>query len=409
VAIQFAWGLHCVHELGLVHQDVKPGNVLMGRDKKVAVQGVKPRLTDYGLARARAAAGERYVPDPGRSSLVSNGGGTPAFWSPEQAQGLALTRQTDIWSWGVSVLEMFMGQVSWRSGDQAPEHLERYLQHSACDKATPGRPAGVAAWLRQHFRPNPPERPEGIPAMPASAAALLRECLRQNPAERLPSLTEAVHRLKAIYRRSVGTRYSRSLEPIERARSPQAGVNERRDLRGASWNDPQLWLERALQAAGRDPAEAGAIVTRRGVTRRGELVAELAVYDEAKRLYERLVRDGRKELEEDLARLCTDKALVHATAADSSGLIREHDQAIAIRERLVNQEGRRELANDLARAYFSKANALSDLGEHRAAVALYDQAIAIRERLVNQEGRRDLVDDLAQMKAYRRDALSKLG
>ena len=89
----------------------------------------------------------------------------------------------------------------------------------------------------------------------------------------------------------------------------------------------------------------------RGVTRRGELVAEVAVYDEAKRLYVRLVRGGQKELESDLATLCWEKALVHRTAADQHGALQEYDQAIAIRERLVNQEGRRELANDLAMAF----------------------------------------------------------
>ena len=322
VAIQFAWGLHCVHQLRLVHQDVKPGNVMMGRDQKVAVQDVKPRLTDYGLARARAAAGERHVPDAGRSLLVSNGGGTPAFWSPEQAQGLPLTFETDIWSWGLSVLEMFTGQLRWNSGDQAPEHLEQYLQRSAHDKAITRQPARVAAWLRKCFRRNPAEQFEAIPGMPASMAALLRECFRPNPAERLPSLAEAVHRLKAIYRKFLGTAYSRSLEEIERADPSQAGVNERRGDPNVSWSDPQMWLEAALRAAGRDPAEAGAIVSRRGMTRRGELVAELTVYGEAKRLYEQLVRDGRKELERDLARLCMEKGLVHATAADFTGRIR---------------------------------------------------------------------------------------
>lgn len=44
--------------------------------------------------------------------------------------------------------------------------------------------------------------------------------------------------------------------------------------KGAKWTDPQVWLERALQVAGRDPTEAAAIVSKRGVTRRGELVAE---------------------------------------------------------------------------------------------------------------------------------------
>src|SRR5437016_10366398 len=108
-AIQFAWGLQCLHELGLVHQDVKPANVMMDKDAHVAVQGVKARVTDYGLARARAAGGEQNASELGGSILVSSGGYTPAYCSPEQVAGGKLGRRTDVWSWGVSVLEMFQG------------------------------------------------------------------------------------------------------------------------------------------------------------------------------------------------------------------------------------------------------------------------------------------------------------
>jgi hypothetical protein len=57
----------------------------------------------------------------------------------------------------------------------------------------------------------------------------------------------------------------------------------------------------------------------------------------------------------------------------------------------------------------NKAIAVSTLGDDRGAVALYDQAIAIRERLVNQEGRRELVGDLARLKTYRGEILITLG
>ena len=162
VAIQFAWGLHCLHELGLVHQDVKPGNVLMGRDEKNVLEGVSPRVTDYGLARARAAAGETFSTssDPSRSIVVSSGGGTPAYWSPEQAAGLPLTRKTDIWSWGVSVLEMFTGEMTWISGQGAAEVLEQHLRQDRHDEAIPAMPGRLSELLRQCFREKPGERPD---------------------------------------------------------------------------------------------------------------------------------------------------------------------------------------------------------------------------------------------------------
>lgn len=91
VTIQFAWGLHYAHEQGLIHQDVKPGNVLVNNDGTV-------KVTDFGLAKARVLAGETPLSFAGQSILVTSGGMTPAYCSPEQANGEPLSRKTDIWS-----------------------------------------------------------------------------------------------------------------------------------------------------------------------------------------------------------------------------------------------------------------------------------------------------------------------
>jgi serine/threonine protein kinase/lipopolysaccharide biosynthesis regulator YciM len=389
LAIQFAWGLHCVHELGLVHQDVKPANVMVapstnsGQGKlNVAVQGVKARVTDYGLARARAAGGERYVPELGRGLLVSSGGYTQAYCSPEQAAGRKLDQRTDVWSWGVSVMEMFHGGVSWYSGSIAAEALEAFLEHNGEE--------------------------EHIPAMPAEVAAVLKGCFQRDPAQRWEDLAAVVQMLKVVYRSVVGAVYSRALGTISRS-DPQAGVGERRARHGASWTDPQIWLEQALRAEGRDAAEVAEIVTRHGSSRRGQLVADVATYDEARRVYERLVKGGRKDLRNDLADLCNNAAFVHTTADDTSGALALYDRAIEIRERLVNVEGRREISNGLAGLYMNKANVVTNIGDNRSALALYDRASEIYERLVNVEGRRELANDLARLYSNKGNAVRNLG
>ena len=127
IAIQFAWGLHYAHEQGLIHQDVKPGNVLVNTDGTV-------KVTDFGLAKARALAGKTPMYSAGQSILVTSGGMTPAYCSPEQANGKPLSRKTDIWSWAVSVLEMMTGEVTWTTGLAAPSALEDFYEgQSATD------------------------------------------------------------------------------------------------------------------------------------------------------------------------------------------------------------------------------------------------------------------------------------
>jgi serine/threonine protein kinase/tetratricopeptide (TPR) repeat protein len=382
-AIQFAWGLHCVHELGLVHQDVKPANVMMATDAKTAVQGLKARVTDFGLARSRAAGGERYVPELGRSILVSSGGYTPAYCSPEQTAGRKVERHTDVWSWGVSVMEMFQGEVTWLSGSLANEVLEVFLEHNGEE--------------------------EGVPAMPDGVSEVLRGCFREDPAQRWESLEAVVQKLSDVYQAVVGAEYSRALDRIEPRTASQVRIGERRMRFGESWTDPQKWVERALREEGRDQADVAEIAVRHGSSRQGQLVADLAAYDEARRMYECMIEGGRKDLENDLARLLMDAAFVHETAEDASGALTLFDRAIEIRERLVNVEGRRELANDLASVYQNKAIVVMHVGDNQAAVGLCDRAIEIREQLVNVEGRHELAEDLAILYQNKAIAAKHLG
>lgn len=363
VAIQCAWGLHVAHECGVVHQDMKPGNVLMTPD------GVA-RLCDFGTARARERAGETSE-DPTRSRLVSCGGLTPGYCSPEQKARQPLDRRTDIWSWGVSVLEMFYGEPPCLNagGEHATEVLEAYLE------------AGQLVY------------DPGLPVVPGGVVEILRTCFQPDPTDRWRYSADMVARLKDEYRKACGTEYSRNL-PVAARKSGGHVQREPRLREEGRWHDPRKWLEQALREEGKDPQELETLLPREAMGPRGQLVGELAAYDEARRRFEQLVRQGRKDLEGLLAALCVDKAMVHVAATDMPGAFEEYDRAIELYERLVQQGGQRE-SGDLARAYGNKANAMRAFRHHREALELYDRVIEILERLADAGGRAQLANDLA--------------
>ena len=98
IAIQFAWGLQALHVNGVVHLDVKPDNVLITSD------GIA-QVSDFGLARAFASGD-----DGNPAGLIEpTGGMTRSYASPEQLSGRPLSAASDVWSYGVSVLEMYTG------------------------------------------------------------------------------------------------------------------------------------------------------------------------------------------------------------------------------------------------------------------------------------------------------------
>jgi WD40 repeat protein len=180
VAVQAAWGLHYAHEQGLVHRDVKPANVLLSSDGAA-------KVTDFGLARARRreARGPRVSPDAkgGHTLTVEGGGGgTPAYLSPEQAAGEALTRRSDLWSFALSVLEVFAGHRTWEHGLAAPEVLADYRKGALSSPDRPAMPEAVLDFLNRCFEEQPEARPRDL----AEAAAVFKEAWEQTAGRAYP-------------------------------------------------------------------------------------------------------------------------------------------------------------------------------------------------------------------------------
>jgi serine/threonine protein kinase/tetratricopeptide (TPR) repeat protein len=398
-AIQTAWGLHAAHECSLVHQDVKPGNVLLSADGTA-------KVSDFGLARARAAGGElpaseiqntvlrsvtRFVQrftDSRRSrrdSMVSCGGMTPAYRSPEQAAGQRLSRRTDIWSWGLTVLETFTGEVTWLDGQAAADVLEMYLATGPSDPT--------------------------LPEMPVGLADVLRRCFRLDPGERWQTLAEAADAVRLVYRQVLGSDHPRlapGTTPPEPRPTPVQADAEPADARH--------WLTRALREQGSDAAAAEALLPHRAGSRRAQAIADIAALAEARRIYESLIVRGRSDLVSDLAFLCHFKAQLHERTRDLPGAVTLRQQAVELLDRAVNDQGHKELTAALGEAHINHGYVLWLQKDYRGALAAYDRALDLFNDLVGQAATeeeaektaRDLASELATIHLNRAAALSGL-
>ncbi len=159
IAIQVAHGLHHAHSHQLIHQDVKPANVLLTKT------GIA-KVTDFGLAKATA---HMRTPAQGAGTIVATYGGlTPAYCSPEQAAAASgqgprrLTRRTDVWSWAVMLLEMLHGGLAWRSGVVAGHVLRDLLRKGPQSSLVPPIPAALGELLQRCFAPDPDARPHDM-------------------------------------------------------------------------------------------------------------------------------------------------------------------------------------------------------------------------------------------------------
>lgn len=105
-------GLTYAHERGLVHRDVKPGNLMLTRDRTV-------KIMDFGLAK--------FVQEVQANHTRAIG--TPYYMSPEQVLGKDLDGRSDIYSLGVSMFECATGRVPFEKGDLSYHHLNTAAPH----------------------------------------------------------------------------------------------------------------------------------------------------------------------------------------------------------------------------------------------------------------------------------------
>jgi serine/threonine protein kinase len=151
IARQIADALDAAHERGVVHRDLKPGNVKIKPDGMV-------KVLDFGLAKADGTAALQSDDSPTLTHDRSQVGvivGTAAYMAPEQAVGKPVDKRADIWAFGVVLYEMVTGKRMFR-GETTTEVLASVLKEEP-------------SWEQ----------------VPPQVQKLLRRCLEKDPNQRL--------------------------------------------------------------------------------------------------------------------------------------------------------------------------------------------------------------------------------
>jgi len=161
VLAQAAAGLQAAHAAGLVHRDVKPGNLLVGPSGQV-------KITDFGIAHAAWSA-----PITQTGALV----GTPAYLAPERIMGGPATPASDLYSLGVVGYQCLTGAVPFEG---MPHEVTAAHRHRTLPPLPPAVPAGAAELVLDLTAKDPAARPASAGEV-AARAGRLRDALAGRP------------------------------------------------------------------------------------------------------------------------------------------------------------------------------------------------------------------------------------
>lgn len=440
--------IHYAHCRGVLHRDIKPGNVMLGRHGETLV-------VDWGLAkligRGEATLGdnpEATLCPPSASSSESTvmgaAVGTPAYMSPEQAEGQldALSRASDVFSLGATLYELLTGQRPF-SGKNAEEILRRVRREefqrprkvkgwipkpleAICLRAMAHQPADryasaellaadLEAWLAD----------EPVTAWREPAVVRARRWVRRHQATVSTALAVLVlaaisaglvawqqhaHALAigqknielAAQRQKAEGREQMAIDAVMKfrdavAENPDLKGNPALDkLRKLLLREPLKFFERLREELQRDPDTRPESLNRLANASRelamltneiGNQQQALQAFEESRKILERLVRQNPTvtEFQSNLAQSQNGRGVLLSATGRPIEALAAFDEALRIVKRLARENATATaFQGDLARSYNNIGNLLGTTGQPAKALKAYEQALEIQQRLAKK-------------------------
>lgn len=153
ILLQTCDGLGYAHERGIVHGDVKPGNIFILNDGSL-------KLLDFGVACNTGTKSERLI-------------GTPKYFSPEQIRLKPIDRRSDIYSLGLTAFRMLTGREAFLDAD-------------------------VASLCEMHLYEDIPEPKSLVPDLPEELNTVILKATKKNPGDRYQSVREMIHDIEPL-------------------------------------------------------------------------------------------------------------------------------------------------------------------------------------------------------------------
>lgn len=185
---QICSALTCAHQHGIIHRDIKPGNIMVAENGRTT-------LTDFGIAKAANQT---------RITRVGMVFGSPDYMSPEQAKGLALDHRSDIYSIGAILYEMLTGRAPFDTGDPMTTMYRIIHEEPApASSLNPEIPAAIEAVLRRAMKKRPAERFQSCQELEAALESALGKKPHAPPVSRstaTPAVRQVVQPLQPTSR-----------------------------------------------------------------------------------------------------------------------------------------------------------------------------------------------------------------